>query len=342
MTATSPFKQSLLSVMLIGLLSGCGGTNSTDETTGEVSPEQNTPPQRKALLAFVTNMAADFWVYAEAGVNKAVAEHDDIEVQFMIGDGTPIKQRQLIDNLLVKGAEGIAISPTSPKAQTVMINGWAAKVPIICQDSDAPDSDRITYLGTDNVAAGRQCGELVKRALPNGGSIMVFVGLADQLNSMERYAGLKEALKGSHVTVLGLRTDGGDFTKARSVAATTLTKYPDIAGMVGLWSYNAPLILEAVRSQNKLGKVQIIAFDEDERTLRAIDDGHIYGTVVQNPFEFGYQCITILRALVVEKKSPADAGIPENKKIIIPAKVLVKGQGLAYAAYLKSLMPDKG
>ena len=61
--------------------------------------------------------------------------------------------------------------------------------------------------------------------------------------------------------------------------------------MVVNWSYNGPAILNAVREAGKVGKVKIIAFDEAEETLAGISAGAIEATVVQQPYEFGYQAI---------------------------------------------------
>ena len=230
--------------------------------------------------------------YAQAGVQKAESEFDDIEVEFKVGDGTPAKQRELVEALLVRGVKGIAISPTNPSGQKEMLNEWAEKASLITVDSDAVDSDRKFYLGTDNVAAGKKgLVSFLKEALPDGGKVMAFVGLGDQANAVERYQGLREAVEGTEIEILDLRTDEVDFGKARRNAEDTLTKHPDIAGMVGLWSYNAPLILEAVKDKGVLDKVKIIGFDEDPRTLKAIDAGEIHGTVVQKPYEFGYQAV---------------------------------------------------
>ena len=91
-------------------------------------------------LAFVTNGSADFWAYAEAGIAKAIAEFDDIEVEFRVGDGTPAKQRELVEALLVRGVKGIAISPCNPKGQKDMLNEWAKKAALITVDSDAADT----------------------------------------------------------------------------------------------------------------------------------------------------------------------------------------------------------
>jgi ribose transport system substrate-binding protein len=301
-------------IILTSLLNSCGKKSSSG----------------KVRLAFVTNASADFWAYAQAGVQKAESEFDDIEVEFKVGDGTPAKQRELIEALLVRGVKGIAISPTNPSGQKEMLNEWAEKASLITVDSDAVDSDRKFYLGTDNVAAGRKAGELLKEALPDGGKVMAFVGLGDQANAVERYQGLREAVEGTEIEILDLRTDEVDFGKARRNAEDTLTKHPDIAGMVGLWSYNAPLILEAVRDKGVLDKVKIIGFDEDPRTLKAIDAGEIHGTVVQKPYEFGYQAVVALRAMVVGGQTPKDLEVPDTNQKFIETLMIRKGEGLNY------------
>jgi ribose transport system substrate-binding protein len=292
---------------------------------------------KKIKLAFVTNATADFWLYAQAGIQQLESEFDDVEIIFKVGDGTTATQKQLVDDLLSLGIQGLAISPVTPKDQKRMINDWAKKIKVLCVDSDAPDSKRIAYLGTDNVAAGRACGEMVKAALPNGGDIMVFVGLADAQNAVERYRGLKEVLKGTDINVLGLQTDEGKASKARTNAEAVLIKYPKIAALVGLWGYNTPANYGAVKDAGKLGKVQLIGFDEDPTTLKAIDEGYVYGTVVQNPYKFGYESMKALRALILEKKSLAEAGIPESKIVFVKTRNLKKGEGEQYKKHCAAL-----
>jgi len=287
-------------------------------------------PKPKVKLAFMTNATADFWSYGKAGAEKAASEHDDIEIEFKMGDGTAAKQREICDSLLVRGFKGIAISPPNPKGQQEMLNSWAKKASIITVDSDAPESDRLFYLGTNNIEAGRQAGELLKEALPDGGQVMVFVGVGDQANAVERYQGLKEAVEGTKIEILDLRTDEANIGKARRNAEDTLTKYPNLAGMVGLWAYNAPACLKAVRDKGAIGKVKIVAFDEEVETLKAIDAGEIHGTVVQQPYEFGYQAIKALRSIVIEGKSPQDLEIPDTRQKFIATKMIRKGGGEAY------------
>src|ERR1041384_1511331 len=278
-------------------------------------------PGEKHKLAFVTNNASSFWVIARKGTEKAASDLHNIEVDFRSpSDGTAAAQQSLVDDLLAKGIHGIAISPVDPKNQTEMLNRAAAQTLVVTQDSDAPDSNRSCYIGTDNVAAGRQAGELVKEALPQGGKIMVFVGVLDAANAQQRYQGLKEALAGSNISIIDVRTDNTDRVRAKSNAADTLVNNPDIAGMVGLWSYNGPAILSAVKEANKVGKVQIIAFDEEDETLNGIKDGAIYATVVQQPFEFGYRSIALMAKILNGDRSE----IPAGKQIFVPTIAVKK------------------
>ena len=151
-------------------------------------------------------------------------------------------------------------------------------------DSDAASSKRVLYIGTDNVAAGVQAGQLINKALPKGGEIMLFVGTMGAANARERVEGIKKTI-GPQVEILDIRSDEVDFAKAKRNVEDTLTKYPSIDGLVGLWSYNTPQIVEAVRAAGKQGQVQVIGFDEDPVTLRGVADGIVIGTVVQQPYE---------------------------------------------------------
>jgi ribose transport system substrate-binding protein len=278
---------------------------------------------KKYRLAFVTNNASDFWTIARKGTEKAAAEIPGIQVEFRINpDNTAAEQQHIVEDLLAKGVDGIAISPIDPQNQTPMLNRAASQALVVTQDSDAPNSNRSVYIGTDNVAAGRQAGEMIKEALPQGGKIMVFVGSLDAANAQQRYQGIKEVLQGSNIQIIDVRTDGADRARAKSNVADTLVSQSDVACLVGLWSYNGPAILGAVKDAGKIGKVKIVAFDEEDETLSGIKDGAIYGTVVQQPFEFGYQSMAIMAKILGGDKSV----IPAGKQIIVPTIAIKKEQ----------------
>ncbi len=306
----------VLSLLFAG---GCTGSNDTS---------------KRHKVAFVTNNASDFWTIARKGTEKAAADIPTVDVEFRINsDGSAAEQQRVVDDLLAKGIHGIAISPVDPANQLAMLNRAAKQAVVVTQDSDAVNSDRVCYVGTDNVAAGRQAGALVKEALPQGGTIMVFVGMLDASNAQQRSQGLKEALAGSNITILDTRTDNTDRVRAKSNAADTLVRYPDVAGMVGLWSYNGPAILSAARDAGKVGKVKIIAFDEEDETLNGVRDGSIYATVVQQPFEFGYRSIELMSKALAGDRSM----IPPSKQIFVPT-LAIKQDGIdAFIAKIKQL-----
>ena len=306
------FRNAVICASLL-LIAACqsGGGSGTGGNTGGGG--------KNLRLAFVTNNASDFWTIARKGTEKADGEFNDMTVEFKIpSDGTAAEQKRLIDDLLAKGVDGIAISPVDPDNQTQLINDTAKQVLVVTQDSDAPTSNRAFYVGTDNVAAGRQAGGLIKEALPQGGKIMIFVGKLDARNAQERYQGIKETLQGSNVEIIDVRTDDTDRVRAKSNVSDTLVRYPEVAALVGLWSYNGPAILNAVREANKSAQVKIIAFDEEDETLAGVKDGAIFATVVQQPYEFGYQAMKMMYQYLKGDK----AGVPTSKQIFVPTLVI--------------------
>src|SRR5439155_466350 len=225
-----------LTLLGAGLLVSCEKAKESKETTA------STPASAKkaVTVAFVTNNPSDFWQIAKAGVNKAEKELA-VTCDFqMPPDGTAADQQRIVEALMAKGVKGMAISPNDPANQTDLLNKIAAQMPLICQDSDAPKSNRIAYVGTNNYKAGVQAGELIKEVLPGGGKIMLFVGRIDAQNALERSNGIKDTLKGTKIEILDIRTDGTDRAKAKSNVEETIARNPDIGCLVGLWSYNTP------------------------------------------------------------------------------------------------------
>lgn len=311
----------------------CQQPSTTSSSSGGNSNDAAIPG-KGLKLAFVTNNASDYWTIARKGVEKADGELADVSVEFKLpGEGTAAEQKRIIDDLVSTGVNGIAISPVDPDNQTQLINDTAKQALVITQDSDAPTSDRALYIGTDNVAAGRQAGELIKEALPEGGKIMVFVGKSDARNAAERLQGIKEALTGSKVEILDVRTDDTDRARAKTNAADTLVKHPDVAALVGLWSYNGPAILNAVKDAGKSGQVKIVCFDEEDETLAGVKDGAIFATVVQQPYEFGYQSVKIMAQILKGDKS----AIPVNKQINVPTLVVKKDDVEAFIKKINEL-----
>ncbi|MDG4717861.1 MULTISPECIES: sugar-binding protein [Thalassospira] len=288
--------------------------------------------QEKQQLAFVVNAASDFWKLAEAGVEAAQAELPEYELQFRYpAQGTAALQNALMDDLVAGGTDAIMISSADPKNSIDAFNRIAAQVPLFTTDSDAPQSDRIAYLGSSNTAAGVQAGEIAVKALPNGGKCMGFVGFLGADNAIERIAGFRQAVEGSGIELVDVRGDDVDFARARSNVDDVLAANPDIDCMVGFYSYNPPKIYEALQAAGKLGQVTVIAFDEDPVTLGAVREGSFAGTVVQDPYQWGYQGMHLMADYLEGDMSK----VPADGLIIVPTQVIDKSNVDEFEAVVK-------
>lgn len=296
--------------------------------------------QDKQQLAFVVNASSDFWKLAEAGVKKAQAELPNYELQFRYpAQGTAALQNALMDDLVAAGTDAIMISSADPKNSIDAFNKVAAQVPLFTTDSDAPQSNRIAYLGSSNTAAGVQAGEeMVKAMGGKEGKCMGFVGFLGADNAIERIDGFKQAIEGKGIELVDVRGDDVDFTRARTNVDDVLVANPEINCMVGFYSYNPPKIYEALQAAGKLGQITVVAFDEDPVTLGAVKEGSFASTVVQQPFEWGYQGMKLMAKYLEGDKS----GVPADGLIIVPTAVINSDNVDAFSADLKAKIASAG
>lgn len=288
----------------------------------------------KTTLAFVTNSGTDFWRPAEAGVRKAQSELPNYRLVFRyLKEPTVAAQTRLLDDLVGAGVTGIIVSPVDTKDMVGTLDRLAGQVTLFTTDSDIPNSKRVAYIGSSNIQAGRQAGQLLRKALPGGGKCMGFIGLLRVENADDRISGVREALKGSNVELVDVLADEFDKTRAKRNVVEALAR-PDINCMVGFYGYNAPIILDAVREAGQLGRVRIVAFDEDPVTLGGVKDGTIVGTVVQQAYEWGYLGMTALAHYMEGRKS----AVPPGGRVILPTRIIDKDNVDAYWTGLKAML----
>lgn len=323
----------LLAVLAVGGLPGC--------------TEESGRPQ----VAFVSNNAADFWSIAHAGAKKAAADFD-VDLFFRRPSlGTVAAQKRIIDSLLVRGVQAVSVSVIDPVNEGRYLDLVAAKAKLIAVDNDAPNTDRLLYIGTNNYKAGRTLGKLVKeKVMPQGGTVAIFVGMIEPLNARERWQGALDELAGpsgprgewyGKYRLVGVGpgrlpfTDGALQKRAKERADDVLVQ---LAGekdvcLIGLWAYNPPAIYAAVQAQHLAGKVHIVGFDEDATTLLGIERGDIAGTVVQDPYNFGYKSVQVMSRLVRGES----VRIPADRHIDIPERVITRENVVAFRRQLDAL-----
>lgn len=288
----------------------------------------------KPTLAFVVNGASDFWKAAEAGVKKAQGELPDYNLELKYPEQSSVAiQQRLMDDLVTAGVKGIMVSAVDPKTSTDGLNKIASETALFTTDSDAPQTKRVAYIGSSNVDAGKQAAEIAKKAMPDGGKCLGFVGLLGADNAKERIEGMKEGLAGTKIELVDVRGDDIDQARAKKNVEDALVASPDVTCMVGFYSYNTPRIYEALRDAGKLGQITVVGFDDDPITLGGVKEGTVAATVVQQPFEWAYQGMKLMAAYLKGDKS----GIPADGLIIIPTKIIGKDDVDAYAASLAAM-----
>lgn len=289
----------------------------------------------KPMLVFVTNGSSDFWKAAAAGVKAAQKDLPGFNLSLKYPEqATAAAQQRLLDDLVTAGVKGIMISTIDPKTSTGMLNKIASETSLFTTDSDAPQSNRIAYIGSSNILAGKQAAAIAKKAMPNGGTCMGFVGLPGADNAKERIQGFKDGIKGTKIKLIDVRGDNMDQTAAKKNVADTLVADPNVNCLVGIYSYNTPEIYAALKEAGELGKITVVGFDGDPVTLGGIKQGDIAGTVVQQPFQWAYKGMKLMAKYVKGDKS----GIPANHLMIIPTKIINKANVDAYAAQQKKMM----
>jgi ribose transport system substrate-binding protein len=287
----------------------------TEPTPGETT--------KAVKLAFVTNNASEFWRIAAAGVRKYEKESKvQVDVK-MPANGTTEEQNQILENLSSQGYDAIAVSPVAPNDQTPVLDRIAAKTKLLTFDSDAPNSKRLLYVGTNNFDAGKALGAEIVKLLPSGGKIAVFVGTLSADNASQRLKGIQDAIQGHNIEIVDKREDNTDRAKARSNVEDILNAHADLKLVVGLWSYNGPAIAAAIEALGKKGKVLAAVFDEEDGTLNAIASGVISCTVVQKPFQFGYLSSKWSHELAT-KPDAAMSALPPGKTLDTGVEVINK------------------
>jgi ribose transport system substrate-binding protein len=289
----------------------------------------------KKHLYFVANGAVDFWKLAEAGMKKAQAELPNytLEMKYPEQSSAAVQDR-LLDDLVANGAAGIIISSVDPKTQTDELNKVAGQTLLATTDGDAPDTKRAFYLGSSNFDAGKQAAQILAKAMPNGGKCVAFAGLPGADLAVQRLKGMKEGLKNTKITIDSVRSDEMDQARAQSNAADILTARKDVNCMIGIFAYNTPQIELALQQSGRAGQVTVVGFDNDQGTLNGIKQGVVAGTVVQQPYQWGYLGMKYMARYVEGDKS----FIPKDRKIIVPTQIIDKSNVDPFIAQVKAWM----
>lgn len=225
-------------------------------------------------------------------------------------NGNVSQQIQIMEDLITQKIDGIAIGPCDSEALTPYIDkAVEAGIPVLCYDTDAPESKRAGYVGTNNYNAGRAMGEELGKALNGKGIVLCETGVVSQAGLIQRKQGVEDVLAESYpdIKIVQTTASGGDVSKAQSDIENMITAYPDFDALIQLDAAGeAGITAFKAHDYNKDNKV-LIVFDDLEPVIDGVKEGIIYCTITQGQRNWGATAVEELLALCNGEQVPENA-----------------------------------
>lgn len=269
-----------------------------------------------------------FFDLARDGCYKAQEELADVTCEYIgPGEHTEMEQIQIVQDLISKGVDGIAVAPSNAPAMAKALKAATdAGIPVMTWDSDLLAEDtglRTTYVGTYNYDIGVNLAKLVMARHADGGTICLQTGGAAAANHNERLKGARDTLSGmdtgeppgkmlegeggwTEISGCPLITDD-DGNKAVQGMTDILAANPDLTAFLSTgaftqWYDNAyRQAAEPYKAKMDSGELTIVVADTLPMQMEQLADGMANGNVGQRPFEMGYKAMFILKDIVEGK-----------------------------------------
>jgi len=328
----------LLSLAAALMLAGCN-PQAEKSTPGSGSSR---PAASLKRIVILTNGNSPFWDAARAGMLDAEKELGLREAGFQavleVNDGTPQGQldklRQFGSQADIAGVGVSALDADNAAIADEMRNLQKKGVKVVTIDSDVNRDTlrdaRFAYLGTDNFEGGRELGFCAKTLSESGGGYVTFVGRTGAQNAIERIGGFADGA-GEKFSSLDSMGDDIDLARARENVRNAIRNHAEkLTTLVGIWSYNAPAIVDVLKETGTRTKYKVVTFDAEPGAIVAMGDGMIDAMVVQNPHQMGYQGVRLLKALITDDQATVKEMLPRHGE----------PDGDIYDTGLKVVVPD--
>lgn len=243
-------------------------------------------------VAVVPKVAVPFFDDCNTGA-KSAADALGVNYQWVVPQNTQgSTQVKIIEDLIARHVDGIAISVNEPKSvEGVIKQAMAAGIKVLTFDSDSANSGRSMYIGTINTQAGVTMGNSMADAIGGKGKIAIVTGQLGASNLNERIDGVKEALTAyPDIEIVAVEGTEDDLAKAVSVTEALLRANPDLAGIFGMSQVGGPAVAKVLAQQEFAdfrGKLKVFAFDDLPDTIKGVKEGYIDGIMVQRPVTMG-------------------------------------------------------
>ena len=301
--------QGLASIFVLALvlpLITCGSEHSSDELYVLVS----------------ANLQVPYWKAAAAGFSQAASQLK-VRSDFVgPNEYDPNAEKNELDKAVSRKASGILISAADANLLKGSIDAAiSAGIPVITIDSDAPESKRLFFIGTNNYQAGVTGGQRLAAELKGKGNVVVFT-MPAQANLAERLRGYRDAFE-SHpqIKIARVVDIAGDPRVAFDTTTQILGKEKDkVDAFVCLEAQAGKEVATVLDSNKVTGKV-VVAMDTDPDTLEWIRKGVIAATISQKPYTMSYVGLRMLDGLYHHKLSSLTADFSKDSFAPVPAFV---------------------
>ncbi len=297
--------------------------SSTSGSAGSGASTESKADTKRLII--LTNGDSPFWDACREGLTAANAElklgESGLKAVLDVNDGTAQGQLSKLQQYGTQSdIAGVGVSAIDAKNVAIAdeLRSMQKKgIKILTIDSDVDRTlfgdARHAFVGTDNLTAGKVLGKCAASLKPEGGEFVTFFGIEGAQNVIERTGGFALGA-GEKFIAKDKMADETDRPRARENVRNAMRNNPNLSVLVGIWSYNAPAIVDVVKEANRRKDFKVVVFDAEPSAITAMAEGNIDVMVVQNPFKMGYEGIRMLRALVLDKKDVLTEMLPEHGK----------------------------
>ncbi len=241
------------------------------------------------------NINLPYWQEAQAGFIDA-ARTMGVKAEFTGPTSySPEEELDAFRQAMASHPSGILVSPARADTLKPAIDEAIAEgIPVICADSDAPDSKRILFIGTDNYQAGLESGRQMAELLHGQGNVVV-ITIPGQFNLDERVRGVHDAFaKHPGLKITQTLDDKGDPRSANDQISTLLAKNEKIDGILCVEASGGPGAGEVMHRLGLKGKIVIVAMDKSPETMEFISEGVIAAAIAQKPYTMAFYGLRFL------------------------------------------------
>jgi ribose transport system substrate-binding protein len=243
----------------------------------------------------------EFWKAVHAGAVKASRELGvEIVWKGPLKEDDLKQQIDLVQSFTGQGVSGIVLAPLDENGLKGAVQAAArSRIPVVIVDSALAGEDHVSFVATDNVAAGRLAGERMVKALGGKGRVVVLRYQEGSASTAMRERGFLEAARAGGLTVVSDTQYGGATTESAMATSESLLLAQGAAdGKIdGVFCPNESTTFGMLLALDKTGlatKVKLVGFDASDKLVKALADGRIDALVVQDPFRMGYLGVTTM------------------------------------------------